>query len=584
MNYILKNVEKESLMETILNNRGIEDVHRILNPDNSSDTDTSKITNVKEGIHLIKQYIDGGNILILVDSDVDGMTSGVIMYKYLKNINKYSKISYYFHNGKYHGLTDEFMDFLTKNKFDLIIVPDAGTNDLKNIEKIKVLYNTDILIIDHHPVIDEISEYAVTINNQMCEYTNSNLTGAGLAYLFCKEMNKEYNIEGFDELLDLASVGQVGDCSDLRENEVRNMCMTSLSNIKNNFMSTVYTESGKDIHDLSIQDLSFRGIIPMINAVMRIGTTDDKEIAFRALADIEPTQTWIVTKRKLNKTTRKFGMVDYEMNLYQYANEICLKIKNRQNEISNSTIEVLEKQFDSNSDIQIYIIDFDDKAFEKRNSYEIKGVIGLIANKLADKFGKPTIVCWRDRGGHLIGSLRGNEKVLKDFKQWCLDTSLFELVAGHSNAAGVVLKENMVDSVKEKMKTVETNGVCHEVDYIFKNVSSDVMYEVEKYKKLWNNGIETPLFAYENIKIPTSSIKWSKNTMRIYYNGVTLVKFKTPEEKVNEIINSGDYVTMSFVGTAEINHWGMKCYPQVMIKDFEYSKFNNEYTDYGIFL
>ncbi len=583
MNYILKNIRKDSLMETILSNRKIEDVQRVLNPDNSSDTDTSKITSIEQGINLIKQNLNNGRILILIDSDVDGMTSGAIMYKYLKMINKYSQLSYYFHNGKQHGITEEFMNFLVNNEFDLIIIPDAGTNDLENIEKIKMLYGTDILIIDHHPVIDKISEYAITINNQLCEYTNSNLTGAGLTYLFCKEMNKQYQIDEFDELLDLALVGQVGDCSNLVENEVRNMCFSSLKNIKNKFMTAIYNECGKDITNLSITDLSFGGIIPLINSVMRIGTAENKEIVFRALADMDDGKTWVVTKRKLNKITRKYEMIDFTMDIYQYANEICTTTRNKQNKISNTVMGILEKEFNVNSNIQIYTIDFSKKEFGKLNPWEIKGVSGLIANKLADKFGKPTIVSWYDEETEsYIGSLRGNERVLENFKEWCLNTGLFEFVSGHNNAAGVSFKKESLNSIIKEAEKIEATGICYEVDYIFGDLNSSDIYEVDKYKNLWINGVEEPLFAYEDINISTNMIQWSKNTMRIYYGGVTLIKFRISEEEIQEIKDKGPYITMRFVGTTNINEWAGKKYPQIMIKDFEVID-KKDCIDYGIF-
>lgn len=573
MKYVLKNTLRENLMETILFNRGITDLNRVLNPDNSDDTDTSKIINIREGIDLLKKHLNG-KIALLVDSDVDGMTSSAIIYKYIKSINNYVDIHCYYHPGKQHGLTNEFMDFVASGNFDLVIAPDSSSNDVENIEKLKVEFNADILIIDHHEV-DKTTEYGVIINNQICSNTNSNLTGAGMTYLFCKELDKEYQTGILDELSNLAMLGQVGDCSDVLENEVRNLCLTSIKNIKNKFMKTIYEENGKGIYNLSIKDLSFGGIIPMINAVMRIGDAEEKRIVFEALADIDNDRRFLVTKRKLNKEIRKYEMIDFDMNLYEYVIDLCTKIRARQSKVVTSVIKDISSQYNEKSDIQIFIM---------KNNEEAKGVTGLIANKLVDLFGKPAIVCWFNEEKNLyVGSLRGNEKILPDFKKWCSDTELFELVQGHANAAGVMFTKENLQKIINKTYNIESTGSAYEVDYIYKSIPKSDIKLVCSYDCLWNNGVEKPLFAFEKITVPTNSIKWSKNTLRISVSGVTLVKFKTPEEEYNDLVNFKDEVTLNIIGEFEINEWNNYKFEQIMVKDYEVIENNDEYIDFSIF-
>ena len=66
--------------------------------------------------------------------DCDGYTSSALLYSYLKKIyelnNKEFKIELIHHSYKAHGLTKEVMDKLKEMNFDLLFVPDAGSNDL----------------------------------------------------------------------------------------------------------------------------------------------------------------------------------------------------------------------------------------------------------------------------------------------------------------------------------------------------------------------------------------------------------------------------------------------------------------------
>ena len=75
------------LIESIMLNRGIDNIQLYLNPTNENDTDLSQIPFINEAIELIKKNI-GKEILILVDSDADGNTSAAIMYKYLKSLQQ----------------------------------------------------------------------------------------------------------------------------------------------------------------------------------------------------------------------------------------------------------------------------------------------------------------------------------------------------------------------------------------------------------------------------------------------------------------------------------------------------------------
>ena len=579
MKYVLKGKQGFGVMSTILENRGITDLGLVLNPNHDNDTNPLDIVNMDIAIKTVLEYLTS-NILVLVDSDVDGMTSGASMYKYLRAIKSGGDLDYYLHKEKKHGLTNEFMDFISKSKhYDLIIVPDAGSNDVENIKILETRYNSRVIIIDHHEV-DKFGDYGIIVNNQLSPLANKNLTGAGMVYLVCKALETHVSSGIMDDILNLVSIGQVGDSSNLIENEVRNMCFNSIRNIKNNFMRTVYTsESFKDV-DLgliTLKNLSWGGVVPMINAVTRVGSVEDKAIVFQALADIRPDREFVVTKKKLNKEIRKYEMIDFTYNLYEYALEICENARKLQNKIVKNQLSKIECQYNPQANIQIFTLE---------NKDEIKGITGLIANKLAEKYSNPCIVCWLDEDDIYKGSLRGNEEVLPNFKEWCLQTGLFKMVQGHANAAGIEISlENMIKLTSSNLSLDKGEGIIYDVDYIFGSVNIEDAKEVCNYNMLWDNGVEKPLFAFENIQIPTTSIRWSKNTLRIWINGVTIVVFKTPEEVFKELVEVPGYITINLVGTFEENLYNGNTYMQIKATDYEVISCSNkeEEIDFGMF-
>ena len=559
------------LIETILNGRGVDDINLFLNPNSSNDTKLDMITNVDKGIDLIKNNISK-KILILVDSDMDGFSSAAIIYQYLKFINRYIDIDYYVHEKKEHGLTEKVMNYIIDNTFDLIIVPDAGSNDIEQMEYIETVLKSKVLVIDHHE-IEVRGDYGVIINNQDCENTNKNLTGAGLTYVFCKALEEHFRTGELENLSDLALIGLVGDSSDLRDNEVRNLCFNAIKNIRSNLIRTFYEVNDKNWNHLIIKDLSFGGIIPLVNAITRVGTLEERQLLFEALADIDNKRMYHVVKKKKNKNTGKFYKVDVFMDLYQYVVDIGQATKRRQDKLAKEHADKLEEQYNQMAGVQVYIA-----------SEDLTGMTGLIAMKLSEKYQKPTIILKKRPDEIYAGSIRGNTKVFKDFKEWCANTGLFEMVIGHSNAAGCEIKEDNLSKLKELILSVQPMEMWHDVDMVYKgNMDIDDIKLVDKYSYLWYGGVRPPMFAVEQIKIPKSWLQYSKSTIRFYLNGVSYVKFKSSEEEYKQLIYDGfdNNIILNLVGQTDINRWSGKETPQFIIEDYEIVK--EEPNIYGIF-
>lgn len=559
------------LIESIMLNRGIDNIQLYLNPTNENDTDLSQVPFINETIELIKKNI-GKEILILVDSDADGNTSAAIMYKYLKYVNPFAKVRYFIHEHKTHGLTPQFMEHVEETKPNLVIVPDAGTNDIEQRERI-ISLGIDLLIIDHHNADKYTDNGGILINNQCDDNMNKNMTGAGMTYLVCKAMDKfAFNTGRVESLKDLAMIGIIGDCASLFENETRHLCMNALRNIESAMIKTVVKENKQDLDTVTFTNMQFGGIIPLINSVVRIGTVEEKELMFKALADIETDYFKIVEKRKLNKETRKYEKVPFKFNIYQLAIDAARGCRDRQNKIINNELKFADEQFNPNAGIQVYIVQTD----------ECKPLTGLLANKLTSLWQQPVIVVW-DLNGAYTGSLRGWEKSIPNLKKWCEETQLFRLVQGHDNAAGVVFELENLEKIKKCTENVEYEEYSIEVDNIYEGSApiSDI-YLINNNKELFRNGVVPPLFAVKNLLVTPQNAKWSKNTLRINIDGVTYIKFKVSEEEYTELIETPN-CKINIVGTFDVNEWNGRQFPQMQIEEYEVIYNEPSVMDFGIF-
>lgn len=562
------------LIESIMLNRGIQDIELYLNPTNADDTDLSQLPNIEECVETIKRHM-GNDILILVDSDADGNTSAAIMYKYLKIVNPFATIRYFIHEHKTHGFTSQFMEYVRDTKPDLVIVPDAGTNDIEQRQEIAEM-GIDLIVIDHHNE-DKYSDRpaGILINNHATSPRNNinkNLTGAGMTYLVCKALDKfAFNTNRVEELKDLAMVGIIGDCASLFENETRNLCMNALRDIKSNMVKTVIEENNQSLDEVTFTNMQWGGIIPLINAVVRIGTLEEKELMFKALADIETDYFRIVEKRKLNKETRKYEKIPFKLNIYQLAIDAARTCKARQDKIVAEEIKLAESKFDETAGIQVYEVQTD----------ECKPLTGLLANKLTSLWQQPVIVVWNLDGAY-TGSLRGWEKSLPNLKKWCESTKLFRLVQGHDNAAGVVIDAQNLQLVREAAKHVEYEEFAYEVEKLYnERVEMIDIFTISENKSIFKNGIPEPIFGITNLQISPEVAKWSKNTMRINLNGVTYIKFKVTEEEFNDLIENRRKIDA--VGTFDVNVWNNREFPQFQISEYEIVKENLQSIDFGIF-
>lgn len=568
MKYKLVNSEiKEPYVKNLLKERGVEDVDEYINPTKSYLNNPKKLNNIEKGAELYLNVIKhNGNILIVVDSDCDGFTSSAIIYQYTKKIAPGTNISYILHEGKQHGLQDHIDKILDEEEvYNLIILPDSSSNDFKYHEQLKNIH-IPVLVLDHHLTDVELSDNAIIINNQLSEdYPNKELTGAGVTYQFCRYIDSILGIDYSDYFIDLAALGIIGDMGSVLEIENRYIIKKGLEKIYNFFFQTLIDKQSYSMNnEVNATTVAFY-IVPLINAMIRVGTMEEKQRLFEAFIDGEKK---VPSNKRGAKGTEEFLAIES-------ARE-CTNAKNRQNKIKENAVDSLEIKIYKNglNDNQILFVRLDD---DDDFPSELNG---LIAMQLASKFKKPTIVARLNEEGFVRGSARGlNESELSDFKAFLSNSGFFEYTLGHANAFGCSIpNKNLFDFhsyANEKLKNIDFKENVYDVNFVCSAMNKnlpDIIYDIGKNSELWGQHNLEPRIYIKDINLTKKSIEIigkNKDTLKFEKNGITYIQFHA-KQLIEDLSDLSD-IKMEIVGRANINEWMERETLQIFIEGYEVS-------------
>lgn len=483
-----------NIKKTVLLNRGIEDIDKYLNLTDNELYHWSLLNNIDEAIKCLLKHIEmNNNIHIIVDSDCDGYTSASILYQYLKLLKPDIKLTYSIHTKKQHGLSD---DIQIPENINLLIIPDAGTNDTEQCKQLKEK-GIDIIILDHH-IQDKENPYAIIVNNQICDYPNKNLSGVGIVYKFLQALDEETWNNYANCFLDLVALGLIGDSMDIREYETRRLINKGLKRINNKLFKALIEKQSYSIgNNINITNIQFY-IVPLINGLIRTGDFDEKDMLFRAF--IQTDERFKYKPRRKSKDDSE--PEEIEEDIYIRVARLSSNAKSRQNTFKDKSIEELSqiienKGLDKNKIIFVNVTDILNE-----------NLTGVVAIKVADKYKKPCLLLRKNKDDDLYsGSGRNiNSSPISDLKSFLESLNLFEYITGHSNAFGVGIKANnikiAIEQINQKLKDVDFSRY-YIVDFILNNNELDVRFvkEMADLKDLYGQGINEALIAIENITV-----------------------------------------------------------------------------------
>ena len=552
-------------VEQVLANRGIrpEDVEHYLNTTDEDILSPLLIMNIGEGVKILVGAIARGDkVLIQIDSDCDGYTSAAYFINYLNRLFPgfvQSNIYYRIHTGKQHGIIVDTVPEDVK----LVVALDSSSNDYEEHRLLKER-GIDVLVIDHHEA-DQISENAVVINNQLCDYPTKSLSGVGMVYKFCSYMDELLNVDYADDYLDLVALGMVADMMDLRDFETRHLITRGLENIRNPYFKGMVDKQAYSLKDqITPTGVAFY-IAPYVNATIRMGTQEEKLMLFESMLDYRGYELVPSTKR---------GCKGQQETRVEQACRNCTNIKNRQTKARDAALENIERIIKEQNLLanKILAVKLDSFAADRN-------LTGLIANQLMGKYQRPVLLLNKTEDGW-EGSGRGYDKSKFDnFREFLNESGLVMYAEGHANAMGVGIADPNFATFMEYSNQALAEfdfTPCYKVDFIFNgnNFRGKDIVEIAELKSLWGQGVGEPLVAIEHINVYSGNVTLmsaDRNpTLKITLpNGTSLIKFKSSKEEYEKFSSSVGCITINVVGKCERNVWNGTVTPQIIIEDYE---------------
>ena len=384
-------------------------------------------------------------ILVYGDYDVDGTTSVALVYSFLKK--HHSEIDFYIPD-RYkegYGISSQGIDFAAINGYSLIIALDCG---IKSVDKIYYANekNIDFIICDHHLPGEELPSAVAILDPKRadCEYPYKELSGCGIGFKLVQAYAQKNNIP-FNDIscyLDLVAVSIASDIVPIT-GENRILAWYGLQKINTEpckGITALMNLSGRK-ENLTITDVVFT-IGPRINAAGRI---DDAKHAVNLL------------------------IADTDAIAFEKGEVINLKNTERKEHDANITEQALA------------LIDADPELMGRKTTVVYnpewhKGVIGIVASRLTEKYYRPTIVMTLSNG-YAAGSARSvlgfdlYEALLE-----CAD--LLEQFGGHKYAAGLTMKTENIPAFQQKFEEVVSRTIPEEL--LIQSISIDAELELDK--------------------------------------------------------------------------------------------------------
>ncbi|MFW6016209.1 MAG: single-stranded-DNA-specific exonuclease RecJ [bacterium] len=506
------------------------------------------LTNMNKAVNRIKKAIDNNEkICIIGDYDADGVTATSMLYIALRNlqINVIWQVPDRFKDG--YGMNNRLIDVANEENCNLIITVDNG---IKSHEEVKYANSLgiDVIITDHHQHTENELPTEITIDPDIDDnYPFKGIAGCMVAFKLINALISNLDIIDeltdttlHEELIEIVTIGTIADVMEL-SNENRYYVkkgLELLSNPKNIGLKVLMKKLNLYGKELSASDIGFM-VGPCINASGRMESPDHAV---------------------------KLLLCDDEVEAEKYAIKL-IKLNDERKKIQRKVLK--ELKIDENDNFIIKII----------NDEKCKGILGIIAGNIADKYQKPCFVL----GGNEKLSGSGRSVYTYDINSVVQANKDLVSGGGHAAACGIALSKENLDQFKsicdnhfaKWLENATMDDLVPTIDIVnkikFDLISERLINNINKLKP-YGNGNEEPLFISENVNVDSYKIVGkNKNVLQMTlsqgFNTIAAVGFSSIKDKFDEL-NCPNNIDVVY--TIGLNEWPPGCFkPQLMIKDIK---------------
>lgn len=540
------------ILSRILTSRQIltqEHAQRYLSPSLNDLHNPFLMKDMQKGVQrLIKAIHAHEKVGIYGDYDVDGITSVVILLKFLKDMGHH--VLYYIPDRiqEGYGLNKDAIDKLRADGVGLIITVDCGVSDHEQISYARSI-GIDTIVLDHHEVPNTLPDAVAVIdqNREECRFPFKNLAAVGIVFNFLIALRGALRKDGFwakkqypnlKEYLDLVALGTIGDISPLVD-ENRIFAKIGLELITEG--RRVGLKALKEVCGIENQVIdSGRAsfcLIPRINAAGRLASASE---AVQLLLTDDINEARDIANR---------------LEVYNRKRQSMEKA------ILNEILEVIENS--------INFEEFGALVFASDKWHP--GVIGIVASRLVERYYRPAILISLKNGiGKGSGRSVANFNIYQGLKK-C--DSLLLSYGGHQYAAGISIREEDIKEFKVLLEQVirKEMNISDFISQTFidaqcdlHDINHELMSQIGLLAPFGSKNPE-PVFCVRNIRISSQSVVGNNHLwMRVSGNNVSHSSIWFSK---GHFISSLSCEAMDIVFTPQVSHWNSISDIQLKLKD-----------------
>ena len=491
-------------------------------------------------------------ILIYGDYDVDGTTSVALVLQFLREIHE--DVDFYIPN-RYeegYGVSLQGIDYAREKEVKLIISIDCGVSAFKAIEYSNS-FNIDFIVCDHHNPSENLPNALAILDPKQkdCEYPFKELSGCGVGFKLCSAIASRLHIpsESYLQYIDLVAVSIASDIVPI-VGENRVLAFFGLEKLNKNpvlGLRILKELGGFKEKELSISDIVF-SLGPRINAPGRMAHAG-------ASVDILICQD--------------------EKEGYEFADNLNLH---------NSARRETDEQITSEAIGEIdNIIGLENKrTIVLHNEKWSKGVIGIVASRLVDRYYKPTII-FAEKDGILTGSARSIRgfSIYEGINQCSSEVIQF---GGHDFAAGLSIEKEKFEAFRDKFESVAEATISEDmfspeidIDRIleFGNIDFKFYNIIEQMAPFGPQNMQ-PVFATRNIRNAGNTRKVGKTNNHVRFEMIDSkgIRMNGIAFGLGDFINMDDIKSKPFdiCYTIQSNEFNGKISLDIIIKDVKISE------------
>ncbi|MBM4315379.1 MAG: single-stranded-DNA-specific exonuclease RecJ, partial [Deltaproteobacteria bacterium] len=474
--------------------------------------------------------------------------SVVALFRFLKQIHE--KVTYYIPDriSEGYGLNRVAVERFRSEGISLIVTVDCGISDHEPIAYARRL-GIDTVILDHHELSDILPEAVAAVNphRKDCSFPFKHLAAVGIVFNFLIALRGVLREEGFwrhngypnlREYLDLVALGTIGDIVPLfDENRIFvKIGLDLMTEDRRIGISALKLVSGIENQVIDSSKASFC-LIPRINAAGRVALAKD---AVELLLTTNPERAGELA-RKLDGFNRSRQVMEKAI-----FNEIIEQIGNRLETGETGPLVFFSPRWHP-------------------------GVIGIVASRMVDRFGRPAIlISLKDGVGKGSGRSVADFNIYQGLKR-C--ESFLLSYGGHRYAAGISIREEDIEKFSAAFREVVYENRAHidftastsiDAECSLTEINHELLAQLDRLAPFGSRNPE-PILCVRNVSVASPSIVGNNHLkMRVSSEGVSRNSIWFGNGRFLPELSTGVF---DILFTPQVNYWNGSSDIQLKLRD-----------------